>query len=303
MSGALWGAGAGMTFGLFQTLNRQALRGMDAYVSTFLQLVVSATVLLGASLVAEDVARVWDAPASATINFALAGLLHFFVGWTLLNLSQKRIGAARTSPLIGTTPLWGTLIATVALGELPELVTLIGVALTVSGVYLVSAGRDRAAAEIGSEAGFLDPGALKGSAFGLATALCWAASPVFTRAGLRDFDSPLLGVTIGMVAAAIAYGLALLLRQARVGTEPIAGKAMTVKLAAGILVGVATWMRWVSLSLVPVAMVLALGQLSIPTVMVLAPRVVGRSLERITPQVVAGAAVIVAGSLILIFQG
>ena len=40
--------------------------------------------------------------------FGLAGFIHFFVGWTLLSISQKRIGAARTSAIMGVTPFFAS---------------------------------------------------------------------------------------------------------------------------------------------------------------------------------------------------
>ena len=51
MTGVVWAAVAGIGFGLFQSVNRAALRGMDAYASTFLQLLVSVVILVVASLV------------------------------------------------------------------------------------------------------------------------------------------------------------------------------------------------------------------------------------------------------------
>ena len=95
MTGVVLAAVAGIGFGLFQSVNRAALRGMDAYASTFLQMLVSAAILVAVSLAAGDAGRLADAPLSAWWWFAAAGLVHFCVGWTLLNLSQQRIGAGR----------------------------------------------------------------------------------------------------------------------------------------------------------------------------------------------------------------
>ena len=36
--------------------------------------------------------------------FAVAGIIHFVLGWTLLTVSQNQIGASRTSALVGPTP-------------------------------------------------------------------------------------------------------------------------------------------------------------------------------------------------------
>src|SRR3990172_9343761 len=129
MSGAIWAFVAGVGFGLFQSVNRRGVYGMDVYMATFVQLVVSSVVLGGISLATEDVGSLFSAPLSAMLNFAVAGFFHFFIGWTFMNASQKRIGAARTSPLIGTTPLFATVIAALTLRELPGLLALLGIVL------------------------------------------------------------------------------------------------------------------------------------------------------------------------------
>ena len=295
MTGVLWAAVAGIGFGLFQSVNRAALRGMDAYASTFLQLLVSAVILAVASLATQDLGRLAAAPASAWWSFSAAGLVHFLAGWTLLNLSQKRLGAARTSPLLATAPLFGVVIAALTIHELPGVPALAGVALIVGGVYLIELDRLRRAGGAGPDAGWT------ASLFGLGTALCWAVSPILIRQGLRGLPSPLLGVTIGLVAATLAYGLLLLPG----GRRRLAAsrEALAWKLAAGILVGVSTWSRWYAVALVPVAVVLGLGLLSVPTVMAAAPLLVGRQLEPITPPVLAGSALVAGGALVLIAGG
>jgi drug/metabolite transporter, DME family len=287
VTGVALAAVSGIGFGLFQSVNRAALRGMDAYASTFLQVLVSAALLVAVSLAAGDAGRLAAAPAPAWWWFAAAGLLHFSVGWTLLNLSQQRLGAARTSPLLATVPLFGVVLAAVTLGEVPSALELAGVALMVAGVSAMEVERAGGARGLGPAL------AWTASLFGLGTALCWAVSPILIRQGLRDLPSPLLGVTVGVVAATLAYGLVLPLR----GRLRFTREALAWKLAAGVLVAASTWARWVSVSLVPVAVVLALGLLSVPTVLAAAPALAGRQAERVTAPVLAGSALIVAGAL------
>jgi drug/metabolite transporter (DMT)-like permease len=225
VTGVVWAAVSGVAFGLFQSTNRAALRGMDPYASTFLQLLLSAAILVAVSLATQDVGRLAAVPAGAWWNFSAAGLVHFFVGWTLLNLSQQRIGAVRTGPLIATNPLFGVVIAALALHELPGAMALAGIALIVGGVYAVEldrlrrAGSGPPAASAGQGPHAAAPGraaaAWTASAFGLGAALCWAISPILVRRGLEGLPSPLLGVTIGLVAATLAYGIALLPRRRR----------------------------------------------------------------------------------------
>jgi drug/metabolite transporter (DMT)-like permease len=138
VTGVSWAIVAGLAFGVFQSFNRRAGRSIDSYLSTFMLLAVSAIVLVVVSLLTEDLSLLKEAPLMAYVNFGLAGFVHFFLGWTFLTLSQKRVGAARTGALIGTTPLFAFAVGLVFFGEVLSLPVIIGVVLVMSGVYLVS---------------------------------------------------------------------------------------------------------------------------------------------------------------------
>ena len=62
MSGVLWATASGIGFGLFQSINRRAIRGIeDPYVSTFLQLSVATAILVVASLLSQDLSQLGEA--------------------------------------------------------------------------------------------------------------------------------------------------------------------------------------------------------------------------------------------------
>ena len=288
MSGVVWAAASGVGFGLFQSLNRRAIRDIDdPYVSTFLQLAIAAVVLLALSAATEDMGLLADATATSVVAFAAAGVVHFLVGWTFLNMSQKRIGAARTSPLLTVSPLFGLAIAAVTLGEVPGAGALAAIVPMMAGAWLVAA----------RSAGHVRPA---DALWGLGCALMWAISPVLTVEGLDGLPSPLLGVTIGMVASVVAYAGALGVQGGGLGMGSIARGALAFKLVAGVLVAFATWLRWLALDEAAVGVVLAMNLLAVPVVLVCAPLLVGRHIERVTARVWAGAALVVAGSLVLI---
>jgi drug/metabolite transporter (DMT)-like permease len=294
LSGAVWAAIAGLGFGGFQTLNRRAVGGMpDAYLATFFQLVVAFAVLVVASLATEDLSVLGTATAISLVYFALAGIVHFAAGWTLLNMSQMRIGAARTGPLISTNPVFGVAIAAIILGEIPHAVALLGIALVTAGALVVSLER---VGETGWGARWRD------SVPGLSTALAWAISPIFIHEALRGLNSPLLGLTMGMAVAIVAYA-ALLPFRPRASQRGISWDAFLFKLVAGVLVGLSTWARWVALKFSTVGVVLALGLLSVPVVLTLSPLLMGRHVEHVTLKVWLGAALVVGGSLVLVLRG
>jgi uncharacterized membrane protein len=181
-----------------------------------------------------------------------------------------------------------------AFDEFLRLPVLSGILMLMAGVYLVSAtGNGRGQGRAGWQ----------NSIFGLGTALCFSISPIFIRGGLRDLNSPLLGVTIGMAFSALAYGVTLLFRGASLQRELITPDGIAFQLAASVLVGISTWTRWIALDQAPVGVVLALGRLNVPVVVLLSPLLVGQAAENVTPRVWAGAVLIVAGSLVLNFFG
>ena len=299
MTGAAWALAAGLGFGVFQTINRRAVTDMDVFVATFIQVLVSALVLIAVSLATVDISLLATAPAGALINFALAGLFHFTIGWTFLNASQKRIGAARTGALVGTTPFFGALLALFTLSETLSLPVLLGIVVIVAGVYVTSNPFGRKKNGNGSQP---RNDRLRTLVIALGAPLCWSISPIFIRYGLAGLNSPLLGVTVGITASALGYGVALLVRSRRVSSGSIAREALILKVAAGALVGLSTWGRWVALDLTAVATVLALSLISVPTVNLLTPLVVDHQLERVTREVWIGSVLIVVGVLFLVLM-
>jgi len=139
----------------------------------------------------------------------------------------------------------------------------------------------------------------RNSLFGLGTAICFAISAIFIRNGLEGLPSPLLGVSVGMIITTVVYGVVLIFRRKQIQQGPIPRDAWLFQVAAGAIVGLATWARWIALDMAPVAVVMTLGRTNVPVVIFLAPLLVGRKAERVTARVWLGAALIVAGAVIL----
>jgi drug/metabolite transporter (DMT)-like permease len=290
VSGVLWATVSGIGFGLFQSLNRRAIRGIDdPYVSTFLQLAVATGILVVASLVSEDLSQLGEASGDAIAIFALAGIVHFVLGWLLLNMSQARIGASRTAPLITLTPLFGVILAVVIRGELPSAGALAAIVPIMAGAWIL-ASRGSGSARIERD-----------SIFAFGTAFMWALSAVLTVEALEGLDSPLLGVTLGLLAATAALGGALLARGSLGGAlRSIARNTLALKLFAAVVVAFATWFRLLALDETDVAVVLATNLVSVPVTLVLAPMMVGRHLEQVDARVWIGGLLVVGGVLALV---
>jgi drug/metabolite transporter (DMT)-like permease len=289
VSGVLWATASGIGFGLFQSFNRRALQGIeDPSVSAFLQLSVATVILVIASLVSADVSQLGEASREALVLFALAGVVHFVLGWVFLNTSQARIGASRTAPLITVTPLFGVVLAALTLGELPSATAFAAIVPIMLGAWLL-ASRDGAGVRIQRD-----------SIFAFGTAFMWALSAVMHAEALEGFDSPVLGVTVGLLAATAALGGTLFARGSLGAVRAIARNTLALKLLASVFVAFATWFRLIALDETDVAVVLATALVGVPITLVLAPMIVGRHIEQANARVWLGAALVVAGVLALL---
>jgi len=129
----------------------------------------------------------------------------------------------------------------------------------------------------------------------------WSLSAVLTVEALEGLDSPLLGVTLGLLAATVALGGALLARGSfALAVRSIARNTLALKAAAAVLVAFATWFRLLALDETDVAVVLAANLVSVPVVLVLAPMLVGRHLEQADARIWGGGALVAGGILALI---
>ena len=139
MSGVLWAIVSAISFGLFQTISRKASMNVNAFFHTFFLMIISTSFMIISTLMLEDIKQITlYLTLQGIFYFAVAGIIHFVLGWTLLTVSQNRIGASRTSALVGTAPFFATLIGYLFFQEILSFLTILGIILVVSGIYLVT---------------------------------------------------------------------------------------------------------------------------------------------------------------------
>ncbi len=289
MSGVALALAAGVGFGLFQAVNRRANSGLDAYRATFGLLAVGTVGMTVISVLTQDLAAIDRAPLGALVAFAAAGIVHFFFGWTLLGLSQQKVGASETGATVAATPLIATILAALVLDEGLTLVIALGVLLAVTGLAVLALRRMPAS----RHTGFHIPW------FGIGAAASWGTSPLFIRWGLEGLPHPLLGVNIGLAAAMLAYAVALTVTGRWSGNTITRAHIGWITLA-GTMVAVAILAQWTSYDLIAIAVAVTLMQVSAPVVIVAAPFVVGTEMERATPALLLGTALIMSGSILAI---
>lgn len=291
MTGVIYASLAGVGFGIFQAVNRRANQQLDAYRTVFIVQAAAAGALLIWVTATQDLSLLASAPIVSFFYYAGAGLVHFFVGWTFLSISQQKVGAAVTGAVAGSAPLLGAILAAVVLSEPLTPAMLAGLMLVVAGLAALSLrGGGR-------------PSLRTVPWFAVGTALTWASSPLFIRWGLEGLDSPLLGVTIGILASTAAYGLTLRATRARRAAGPISTAAWRWALTGGALVSFCIAVQWLAFDLIAVAVGVTLNQLAVPTVIIAAPLLVGTAREQPSAPLITGAAAVLAGSVLVVLSG
>jgi DME family drug/metabolite transporter len=287
VSGAVWAVIAGIAFGVFQPLNRRVNRDLDPYACTFLVLATGAILVIGLAIATSDLDLLRSAPPAAFGWFGIAGVIQFAGGWTMVSLSQRRDGAAKTGAAAGAMPVISTLLAAIFLSELPPVITVLGVLLVVGGVTVLS---------FRHETG-IDIRAVPW--FGVLAATCWALSPVFVRFGREGLSDPLLGVAVGFLSAFVVYAVALV----ATGRWRHLGSVLPRRWAlilAGLAIAVAIGAQWTSCDLIEIAIATSIMQISVPIVVVTAPLIVGTEFEKVTVPLVIGTILVVGGSTLTV---
>lgn len=290
MNGVAYAVSAGIGFGIFQAVNRRANQQMDAYRATFLLIAIGAVCMAIFSVATRDLSVLTTAPPRAFLFFIGAGVIHFFLGWTFLSLSQQQVGAATTGAVLGSTPLVASIMAALVLDEALTVTSGIGVLMAVTGVALLSLRR-----RIAVGGGF--------PWFALLAALAWGSSPLFIRWGLEGLGDPIVGVTIGLMSAAVVYAIVLAISRKRRAAAPISKEALRWVTLAGFLVAIGIACQWMALDLISVAVAITVMQLSAPTVIAAAPLIVKSEAEKPTLSLIGGAAAVLAGSVLVVLAG
>ena len=316
MIGVVWSLLMAAAFGFSQLATRKGLIKTAVDQGTFIMIMVSTILMIVPFFWVGGPTLIRQAHPMGLVYFTVAGLIHFVVGFTMMNISISSIGAARTGSLIATTPLFATFLAAVTLDELVNLPLIIGVIVVIVGVRFIGSSRPekverKQTEQVESQA---MPGGITkyqsmfgvagASTYGLLSALSWGFTPVLIKKGMESLPSPVVGVTISMVSAGIIYTIILGVRGRLTSIIPTLGQSGGMwQVGAGALVGVGNLLRWVALSFTTAAMVTTLSRASLLITVGLGGRLLGRELEPITGRVRWGSVLIVIGSVIVVLYG
>lgn len=265
-------------FGAMTVALRPALaRGDDPLLGAFVTVLPAA----GVALIASVVAGGWD--VSGIWPFVLAGMLGSGVSQVLFTLAVRDAGPSRASATAGTAPFFAVLFAVVLLDETLVAAVAIGATLIVSGGLLLAGERGR-------------PAHVKtiGLALAVAAAAVFALRDTFVRWLSVDTDvTPPFATLAILVSGALTILVVLLVSRRPVSLRPLPAFA-----PAGVLFG---------LSYVSLFAAFYHGPVSVVSPLVATESLWGVALsalflrrhERVGPRLVTGAALVVAGGVLI----
>ncbi|HSB60285.1 MAG TPA: EamA family transporter [Vicinamibacteria bacterium] len=219
---------------------------------------------------------------SRALPFLAAGLLAPGLGRLLLFVGVDRVGVARSSTLLASSPLFAIGLAALVLGERPTWLLLVGAAAVVAGATLLAA-RQRA------ERAFrrLD------LAFPVLAALSFATRDNISRAALADFPRPLAAAAVATLASVVVMWAYVGSQRGR-GRFRLHPRGLAFIAMSGLCEGGASLSMWTALEAGEVALVSPLVHAQ-PLFTVALAALFLRDLERVTWRTVLAAALIVAG--------
>ena len=169
-------------FSLQTVFTRVGLRSTPATVGV---IVASAVACLGLWLSAPLFGQLANPGLRAIGYFALGGIMSPALSWFLFFEGIVRVGMARAAPLSSIAPFLAAIGATAIFGERLTLPLAFGLMAVVIGVSMISFQRDGGTFK------------RRDLAFPLISALTFATSMLFRKAGLAEGAHPITGAAIG----------------------------------------------------------------------------------------------------------
>ena len=240
-------------------------------------------------------------PGSAAA-FAGAGLAGSVLSRVAQFEATRRIGASRTAPVVSSTALVSALLAVAFLDETLTLPHLAGIVLIVGAVAVITRETARDDSTVDSLA---DAGAYL--LLPVLAALTLGIEPILLKTGFAAGTPTFVGLAVMLSAAAVGYAAFVAAR----GDLPSAGAIRGANergdlrwyLGAGVAGTLALVGYFAALAVAPVVVVVPILQAAPLLVVGLSAVFLPRGLERVTPRLVAAAAAVVVGTVVVSLSG
>ena len=266
-----------VTSALGTVLAAKGMKGASPLGAAFYSVLTQAVILTLLLLT-----RSFNTDLLAVAYFVLAGVLALGLGRLLNFIAMRNMGAAKTSAVIGSSPVLATLLSILFLAEPLVASTLAGACTVTVGIVLIS-----------GATGFKMERAL---IISLLSTFSYSLSNIFSKAGLRVQPDPFLSAQIN-AAAGLLFFIAYLAITRQRTTFKVGKNGLICFTATGVLssIGWLTLMKALELGVVSVVTTIVY---SYPLLTLVLGRVFLRE-ERLDKRTVIGSALIVAGVAIV----
>lgn len=276
---------AALCFSVAHIFVRHGLVHSNAFTGSLISLGTAAT---GFWILAILLAPLADLKNPAIGYFAAGGLFAPAIGQTLGYIGMERIGVARAAAIVNISPIFSSVFAVLFLGEvwLPQ--NILGTCLVIGGIAILSSAR----------ASVTSRWRRKDIIFPLLGAVAFGISTLLRKRGLLELPDPLLGAA---VTAGSAFVFFLMIAGFRGGRSALKFERRgTAWLVAAALVNMCAILSFFfALNLGKVVRVEPLVACN-PLLTMLWSLLFFRGLEQLAVRDIAGAVVIVTGTVLVV---
>ena len=275
---------AALCFSVAHILIRRGLVESNAMTGSFISLSMSAVVLWLAVPFFVPLAALWN---PAALIFVVAGVFAPGIGRTLSYVGIEKIGVARSVPIANSSPIFASIFAVIFLAETWVLQNVIGTFLVIGGIIVLSLAKPAQ-----GEWRKLDV------IYPLVGALAFGSSTTLRKLGLGFINIPLLAAAVTAGSAAL---FSLMLLQIQGGKEAfkLTRHSAAWLFPAGVFNTAAMLSVFFALSHGKVVIVEPLVS-SNPVTTLLLTAIFLRDVEMLTLRVIVGAALTVAGTILVV---
>ena len=260
-------------------LVRLGLRRSNIFAAMLMSFAVS-TACMWSYLIATTSLEFLSSPAM--IYFVISGCVQPLLARALFYEGITRIGVARAGPLLGTEPLFATVIGVSFLHEEPGALVYIGTILIMTSLWLISGQHDSATRW-----------RLLETAFPIGAALVSAISQSLRKQGLKILADPFVAVAMVTTVSLILF-LVFVLTTSRATSLRMERQSFSFFLAAALLATTAQVLNFVALGRGELSVIIPLLNTT-PLFTVLLSVLFLRKVETVNRRIVFGALVMFAG--------
>ena len=264
-------------------LVRLGLRQSNIFAAMLVSYIVSVTCIWTYLLITTplDFLR-----SPAMLYFLISGCLQPLFARALYYEALTRIGVARAGPLRGAEPLFATAIAVSILHEQPTVPVYLGTVLIVASIWAISAGQSGTA-----------NWRLLDALFPLGAALVSAVSQSLRKQGLNILPDPFVAAAT-VTSVTLTLLMIFLIATKRTGELHMERQSLLFFLGAAFIALSAQIANFMALSRADVSVIIPLLNTT-PLFAVLFTGLFLRNMETISPRILLGAVLMVAGVVII----